>query len=118
MSEGQGFSRYSLLSTHYSQEVVSKVISEGHGFSRAANSLNFSAASAAEATDLRLRKLIVKQVLLSTRYSLLITFLPRYSPAMPNVYGVQLTSPKPAARMRLSISSGDGKRATDAGKYA
>ena len=36
---------------------------------------------------------------------------------MPNVYGVHDTSRNPAARMRCSISSGDGKRNTDAGRY-
>src|SRR5271167_1105086 len=42
---------------------------------------------------------------------------PIYKPAMPKVYGVQLTSVNPAERICSISCCGDGKRATDAGRY-
>jgi len=42
---------------------------------------------------------------------------PRYKPAIPKVYGVQEGSQNPIARIRPSISEGEGKRETEAGKY-
>src|SRR3954471_23423158 len=44
-------------------------------------------------------------------------FFPRYRPAMPKVYGVQVASAKPAALMRSIICRGAGKRSTDEGRY-
>jgi hypothetical protein len=45
-------------------------------------------------------------------------FLARYSPAIPNVYGVQLASLKPMASMRASICWGAGNFWTEAGRYS
>jgi hypothetical protein len=42
--------------------------------------------------------------------------VPRYNPAIPNVYGVQLAWANPACRIRSIISSGEGNRSTEAGR--
>ena len=41
---------------------------------------------------------------------------PVYNPAIPNVYGVQLTSRKPASRIIASIFAGGGNLPTEAGR--